>query len=93
MITSISKKNQMVSVDKLNVIFDKKHIIHDVSFSVNEGEIIGLFDFSGATYISFQCFLDFIIVSSIMFFLTKLFILSCKKRASNISRIFNLKIR
>lgn len=38
----------MVSVNNLNVIFDKKQIIHDVSFSVNEGEIIGLFGISGA---------------------------------------------
>lgn len=38
----------MVLVDNLNVIFDKKHIVHDVSFKVNEGEIIGMFGISGA---------------------------------------------
>ena len=38
----------MVDVKDLNVIFDKNHIIHDVSFKVRKGEIIGLFGISGA---------------------------------------------
>ncbi|NHJ20472.1 MAG: ABC transporter ATP-binding protein [Candidatus Lokiarchaeota archaeon] len=38
----------MVSVEDLNVIFGKKHIVHDVSFSVKKGEIIGMFGISGA---------------------------------------------
>ena len=38
----------MVEVNNLNVIFGKAHIVHDVSFTVNEGEIIGLFGISGA---------------------------------------------
>ncbi|TXT66240.1 MAG: hypothetical protein BAJALOKI3v1_40050 [Promethearchaeota archaeon] len=33
----------VVEVDKLNVSFGDAHIIHDVSFEVNEGELIGLF--------------------------------------------------
>ena len=40
--------NVMVDVKDLNVIFDKNHIIHDVSFKVRKGEIIGLFGISGA---------------------------------------------
>ncbi len=38
----------MVEVNNLNVIFGKVHIVHDVSFTVNEGEVIGLFGISGA---------------------------------------------
>ena len=38
----------MVNVKNLNVIFGKKHIVHDVSFTVKKGEIIGLFGISGA---------------------------------------------
>jgi len=38
----------MVSVNDLNVKFGEKHIIHDVNFDVNQGEIIGLFGISGA---------------------------------------------
>jgi len=38
----------MVDVNNLNVIFDKNHIVHDVSFEVKKGEIIGLFGISGA---------------------------------------------
>jgi len=38
----------MVDVKDLNVIFDENHIIHDVSFKVKKGEIIGLFGISGA---------------------------------------------
>jgi len=38
----------MVDVNNLNVVFDKNHIIHDVSFKVKKGEIIGLFGISGA---------------------------------------------
>ncbi len=35
-------------MENLNVKFGKKHIIHDVSFSVKKGEIIGYFGISGA---------------------------------------------
>ncbi|MFX0012428.1 MAG: ATP-binding cassette domain-containing protein, partial [Candidatus Hermodarchaeota archaeon] len=38
----------MVLVENLNVIFGKKHIVHDVSFNVKRGEIIGMFGISGA---------------------------------------------
>ncbi|MFX1257362.1 MAG: ABC transporter ATP-binding protein [Promethearchaeota archaeon] len=38
----------MVHVDNLNVSFGNKKIIHDVSFTVNSGEIIGVFGISGA---------------------------------------------
>ncbi len=38
----------MVNVSNLNVIFGNNHIVHDVSFRVNKGEIIGLFGISGA---------------------------------------------
>ncbi len=38
----------MVQVENLNVQFGKKHIVHDVSFNVGEGEIIGMFGISGA---------------------------------------------
>jgi len=45
---SVNENNLMVEVNNLNVIFDKNHIIHDVSFQVKKGEIIGLFGISGA---------------------------------------------
>lgn len=38
----------IVDVDDLNVKFGDAHIIHDVSFQVKKGEIIGLFGISGA---------------------------------------------
>jgi len=38
----------MVEVKDLNVQFDKKQIVRDVSFNVNKGEIIGMFGISGA---------------------------------------------
>jgi len=40
--------NIMVLVENLNVIFGEKHIVHDVSFDVKQGEIIGMFGISGA---------------------------------------------
>jgi ABC-2 type transport system ATP-binding protein len=46
-ITEVSEET-MVLVNNLNVIFGKKHIVHDVSFKVNKGEIIGMFGISGA---------------------------------------------
>ena len=46
-ITEVSE-DAMVLVDNLNVIFGKKHIVHNVSFKVNKGEIIGMFGISGA---------------------------------------------
>jgi len=46
---SISKKKkEMVYVKDLNVKFGDKHVVHDVNFNVNQGEIIGLFGISGA---------------------------------------------
>jgi ABC-2 type transport system ATP-binding protein len=42
------QENPMVSVNNLNVIFGKNHIVHDVSFQVGRGEIIGMFGISGA---------------------------------------------
>ena len=41
-------KDIIVNVKNLDVIFKKKKIIHDVSFQVYKGEIIGLFGISGA---------------------------------------------
>lgn len=38
----------VVKVENLEVTFDSKKIIHNVSFNVNTGEIIGLFGISGA---------------------------------------------
>jgi ABC-2 type transport system ATP-binding protein len=38
----------VVDVQNLNVSFGDAHIIHDVSFQVKKGEIIGLFGISGA---------------------------------------------
>lgn len=38
----------MVNVNDLNVKFGENHVIHDVNFDVNQGEIIGLFGISGA---------------------------------------------
>lgn len=38
----------MVNVNNLNVKFGENHVIHDVNFDVNQGEIIGLFGISGA---------------------------------------------
>ncbi|MFW9865066.1 MAG: ABC transporter ATP-binding protein [Candidatus Thorarchaeota archaeon] len=46
--SSIDLQNVMVEVKDLNVSFDKKQIVYDVSFSVKQGEIIGLFGISGA---------------------------------------------
>ncbi len=45
---SVISDEVMVDVDNLNVIFGKSHIVHDVSFKVKKGEIIGLFGISGA---------------------------------------------
>ena len=46
--TTETSNATMVSVENLNVIFGKKHIVHNVSFSVKKGEIIGMFGISGA---------------------------------------------
>jgi ABC-2 type transport system ATP-binding protein len=46
--SSIDLQNLMVDVKDLNVTFDKKQIVYNVSFSVKQGEIIGLFGISGA---------------------------------------------
>ena len=43
-----SGNNVMVNVENLNVIFGDNHIVHNVSFKVRKGEIIGLFGISGA---------------------------------------------
>jgi len=46
--TTENSNNTMVFVENLNVIFGNTHIVQDVSFSVEEGEIIGMFGISGA---------------------------------------------
>jgi len=46
--TTDNSNNTMVKVENLDVIFGKKHIVHDVSFNVEEGEVIGMFGISGA---------------------------------------------
>ncbi|MFX0074340.1 MAG: ABC transporter ATP-binding protein [Candidatus Hermodarchaeota archaeon] len=43
-----ASEDTMVLVENLNVMFGKKHIVHNVSFKVNKGEIIGMFGISGA---------------------------------------------
>jgi ABC-type multidrug transport system ATPase subunit len=40
--------NLVVNVENLNVQFGKSKIIHNVSFEVHKGEIIGFFGISGA---------------------------------------------
>ena len=47
-ISSLKSEKRMVDVRDLNVKFGEKHVVHDVSFIVNQGEIIGLFGISGA---------------------------------------------
>jgi ABC-2 type transport system ATP-binding protein len=39
---------QMIEVKNLNVIFGENHVVQNVSFRVNKGEIIGMFGISGA---------------------------------------------
>ncbi len=46
--TTDNSSNTMVKVENLDVIFGQKHIVHDVSFNVEEGEVIGMFGISGA---------------------------------------------
>jgi len=46
--TTENSNNTMVFVENLNVIFGDKQIVQDVSFNVEEGEIIGMFGISGA---------------------------------------------
>jgi len=45
---SKTSENVMVQVENLTVQFGNKQIVHDVSFNVEEGEIIGMFGISGA---------------------------------------------
>ncbi len=47
-IKELNSNEIVVKVQGLNVTFGKAHIIHDVSFEVRKGEIIGLFGISGA---------------------------------------------
>jgi len=42
----------VVKVENLKVRFGDKKIIHDVSFNVNEGEIIGFFGINHALKVS-----------------------------------------
>jgi len=46
--TTDPSNDTMVVVENLDVLFGKNHIVHDVSFRVEEGEIIGMFGISGA---------------------------------------------
>ncbi len=46
--TSANSDDVVVDVKYLNVIFGTKRVVRDVSFSVNRGEIIGIFGISGA---------------------------------------------
>jgi len=46
--TTENSNNTMVFVENLNVLFGNMHVVQDVSFSVEEGEIIGMFGISGA---------------------------------------------
>ena len=46
--TSLNPDNVVVDVKYLNVMFGTKRVVRDVSFSVNRGEIIGIFGISGA---------------------------------------------
>ena len=46
--TTDNSNKTMVLVENLNVTFGKNHIVRDVSFGVEEGEIIGMFGISGA---------------------------------------------
>lgn len=46
--TSVNSNDIVVDVKYLNVIFGTKRVVRDVSFSVNRGEIIGIFGISGA---------------------------------------------
>lgn len=46
--STTTEKKVMVDVQDLNVSFGTSHIIHDVSFKVRKGEIIGFFGISGA---------------------------------------------
>ena len=46
--TTDTSNDTMVVVEKLDVLFGKNHIVHDVSFRVEKGEIIGMFGISGA---------------------------------------------
>ena len=41
-------QNSLIIVKNLNVKFGKKHVIHDVSFSIQKGEINGFLGISGA---------------------------------------------
>ena len=44
---SVKASEPMVEVNKLNVIFDKSHIIHDVSFNVNKGRLSDYLEYLG----------------------------------------------
>jgi len=46
--TTDTSNDTMVIVENLDVLFGKNHIVHDVSFRVEKGEIIGMFGISGA---------------------------------------------
>ena len=41
-ITSFKKSNPLVSVKKISLSFGKRKILDDVSFNINQGEILGL---------------------------------------------------
>ena len=41
-IKSFKKNKALVSLDKISLSFDKRRILEDVSFNINQGEILGM---------------------------------------------------
>ena len=64
--TTENSNNTMVFVENLNVIFGDTQIVQDVSFNVEEGEIIGMFGISGAGNLNFWLIDSFNCINSII---------------------------